>query len=133
MWRFCDPQLPTPPRLLSVVVRWRACPVGRVSAPGGVGEATGPAGLGAGAITMVWLTRDGDYLLEGAGASLPDWARVAHGHGGEPVRPAAYYLVTPGGEVRQAFSGPIAYGLDDERGLSDIHAVSGDTLVSYHV
>src|SRR5688500_14313118 len=80
---------------------------------------------------MTWLTPDGLYLVEGAGASLPSWAEAALGP--DPVRPARFYLVTPGGEVRRAFSGPLDYAVNDERGLANVHAIAGDALVSYHV
>jgi len=75
----------------------------------------------------------GEYLVQGPSAPLPDWAGVVRGNGGDPVRPAKFYLVTPAGEVSRAFSEPLEYSVDDERGLSNIHAVSGDSLVSYHV
>jgi hypothetical protein len=82
---------------------------------------------------MIWLTPDGEYLVQGPGAVLPDWAAVVRGLNGESVGPAKFYLVTPAGDVSQAFSEPLEYTVDDERGLSNIHAVSGDSLVSYHV
>jgi len=82
---------------------------------------------------MIWLTPDGEYLVQGPGALLPDWTGVVRGLNGESVRPAKFYLVTPAGEVSRAFSEPLEYSVDDERGLSNIHAVSGDSLVSYPV
>ncbi len=82
---------------------------------------------------MIWLTPDGEYLVEGERCRLPDWAGPVRGPGGEPVRPARFYLVTPGGEVRRTFSEPIEYSIDDEIGLSSIHAVSGDALLRYHI
>lgn len=82
---------------------------------------------------MIWLTPDGEYLVQGAAHPLPDWAAAARGPGGEPVRPARFHLVTPAGEVRREFRGPADFCLDDELVLAHVHAVSGDTLVSYRV
>jgi hypothetical protein len=82
---------------------------------------------------MIWLTPDGDYLVEGTAAPLSDYAEAVRGPDGGPVRPAKFYLVTPAGEVTQAFSEPFEYSVDDERGLTSIHAVSGNALISYRV
>ena len=82
---------------------------------------------------MIWITPDGDYLVQGPAARLPDSAEAVRDRNGELVRPARFYLVTPAGEVSQAFSEPLEYSVDDEAGLSNIHAVSGDSLFSYHV
>ena len=82
---------------------------------------------------MIWLTPDGEYLVQGAGSLLPDWAGVVRDLNGELVRPAKFYLVTSAGEVSRAFSEPLESSVDDEAGLSNIHAVSGDSLVSYFV
>lgn len=82
---------------------------------------------------MIWLTPDGEYLVQGPGFALPEWAGVVRGPGGDPVRPAKFYLVTPGGEVSRAFSEPRECSTGDEAFLSNIHAVFGDALVSYYV
>jgi hypothetical protein len=82
---------------------------------------------------MIWLTPDEEYLVEGEGCRIPNWAGPVLGPGGDPVRPAKFYLVTPGGEVTRAFSEPIEYSIDVELGVTNIHAVSGGALLSYHV
>ena len=35
--------------------------------------------------------------------------------------------------VSGAFSEPIEYSVDDERGLTNIYAVAGDSLIAFHV
>jgi hypothetical protein len=81
---------------------------------------------------MIWLTPNGEYLVQGPAASLPKWAGAIRSPG-DPIQPATFYLVTPEGEVSRAYSEPLEYSVDDERGLTNIHAVSGDSLVATHV
>jgi hypothetical protein len=82
---------------------------------------------------MIWITPAGEYLVQGPGALLPDSAAALRGPNGEPLRPARFYLVNRAGEVSQVFSEPLEYSVDDEAGQSNIHVVSDNSLVSYHV
>lgn len=82
---------------------------------------------------MIWRTPNGEYVVQMPIARLPDWAGAIHGPNLEPIQPARFYLVTPDGVVGKAFSEPIEYSVGDERGLTNIHAVAGDSLIAFHV
>ena len=82
---------------------------------------------------MAWLTTHGEYLLQGPSASLPRWAAALCDRDGNPICPARFYVVTARGEVSRTFSEPLGYSVGDERGVTNVHAVSGDSLVSFHV
>jgi len=45
---------------------------------------------------------------------------------------AAYYLFDVAGQVKRKFLPPSVYSLDDTLGISDIRAVVGQTLYSFH-
>jgi hypothetical protein len=82
---------------------------------------------------MIWLTPEGEYLVQGTSHPLPDWAAAVRGPAGEPVRPARFYLVTRAGEVRRVFHEPGDCYVDETHVLSDVHAVFEDALVHYCV
>ena len=81
---------------------------------------------------MLWITPERDYLVEGESCSLPDGAEIAGDPGSPSLRPAKFYLVSKEGEVKCAYSEPRSYGIDNELGLTNIHAISGDTVQVYH-
>lgn len=80
----------------------------------------------------VWLTPDGNYLVQGDLKRIPIGSGVWLPNGEVIQSSAAYYVVTPEGKVMATFSGPLAYSLDDTLGISDIHRVVGSDLVAYH-
>ena len=82
---------------------------------------------------MIWLTPTGEYLVQRLIAPLPNWASAIIDASGDRIQPAKFYLVTSTGVVSKAFSSPIEYSVDDQRGLTNVHAVIESSLVSYHV
>jgi hypothetical protein len=81
---------------------------------------------------MPWITPERDYLVEGKKCSLPQGVTIASSDGSTPLCPAKFYLIDERGEVKSAYSEPLEYGIDNEHGVTNIHAVVGDTLLSYY-
>ena len=80
-----------------------------------------------------WRTREGHTLLEGQPASLPEDAAAAIlESSGVEVQPAEYRCVSDAGEVIAHFGPPIPYSLDDELGVTSIHAVVADRLMAFY-
>jgi hypothetical protein len=91
----------------------------------------------------VWRTQTGDYLIEGRVGYFSRDSGVTKSllHGaqnkvldsaGASIVPAAFSRVSKTGEPLEIFVQPTAYSIEDEQGLTNIHAVVGDSLYAYH-
>lgn len=80
---------------------------------------------------MAWITREGDYLVEGQRYHLYHGAESIRDHKGSFLQPAKFYLIENKGNVRSTFSEPIYYSIEDELGVTNIHVIVGDALYEY--
>ena len=81
---------------------------------------------------MIWKIPDSHFLVQGEMRPIPMNTTIRLPDGGIISSAATYYLFNATGQVKRKFLPPSIYSLDDTLGISDIHAVVGDTLYSFH-
>jgi hypothetical protein len=83
---------------------------------------------------MIWKTHDGNYLVQGVSEPVKDLlGQPIQRADGTPIAAgAAFALLTPTGELATRYSTPLAYSLDDEWGICNIHCVIANRLYSFH-